>query len=1301
MSSGKNVAWPQVSFAVDRGGTFTDIMAFVFPSESSSEPELRTHKLLSQCPEYDDAPSTGIKHLLQEIVGEDKAVEKSTGKIDTTHIRSIRMGTTIATNALLEHTGVPSVLVVTKGFKDLLKIGTQARPDLFALNIKKTQPVSTFTVEATERVRIIKDGTVGFSEDPSASAVKGQGGESIEVVVPLDEDHIREQLKEVRAKEDSVKSIAISLLHGHTFTEHEAKIAKIARELGFTHVSTSHQLMPMIKYVPRTTTTSVDAYLTPLLTSYVAGFRAKFTTFENTELLFMQSDGGLTSANGFHGFRAVLSGPAGGVVGFMRSVTEQLGQVDIVGFDMGGTSTDVSRCEGDKIEHVVEAEVAGVTLQAPQLDIRTVAAGGGSILAWKNGMYTVGPDSAGAMPGPACYGRGGPLTVTDANLVLGHIHTEHFPKVFGKTGTEPLNPGASKKLFEEMAKTVSDSLGKTLSVEEVAIGFLAVANEAMSRPIRATTEAKGHRPADHVLAVFGGAGGQHGCSVADRLGIQRVFVPKHASVLSAVGIGLADIVEDVQRSISITIESKSDDTKLKSIWTAINEGLKELNDRASKVLRDRGFTDKDISAELFVNMRFSGTTTAMMIRVDDAGSVLQVDAIIRRFVESYKKQFGFTMPNRAICIDDLRVRASGNKATNSSTARKKPEEIDVTFPDAAQPQQTAKVYFDGAGWTDTPVVESSTNLKTTTKGPILMLLKGSTVVVEPGCTATVSELGNITIRTAAVSKKMSVELDPLPLSVFAHRFMSIAEQMGVALQRTALSTNIKERYDFSCGLFDGNGSLVANAPHIPVHLGAMGRAIEYQKKLLGDSWKPNDVIVTNDPSVGGSHLPDITVITPCWHSGRVVFFIASRGHHSDIGGSTPGSMPPFSKDIKEEGAIIRSFKLVEDGVFQEEGVTELLMAPGKIPGLSGCRAIVDVISDLKAQVAANRRGVDLITQLIDTTGLDVVEAYMGHIQNVAESSIRGVLKNLAKKYGSTLEYEDAMDDGTTIAVKIDIDEKEGAATFDWTKCGSQVIGSTNCPVAVVRSAILYSLRCLVGDDIPLNEGAMRPITVLTKPSTILHPQPHLPVVGGNVLTSQRITDVILMAMRAVACSQGCMNNFTFGNDKFAYYETIAGGSGAGDGFDGASAVQTHMTNTRITDPEIMEVRYPLLLTEFSIRTGSGGKGKWMGGEGVRRTVLFLADVHAVLLSERRALQPRGLSGGGDGARGLNLVYASQDRPPDRDAVIQPLKSLTAANIWTLKESLAVNIGAKNTVHVKAGETVLILTPGGGGFGQHQ
>ncbi|CAB1341068.1 unnamed protein product [Coregonus sp. 'balchen'] len=1104
-------------FAIDRGGTFTDVFARLPDGRE------RVLKLLSHDPQnYKDAPTEGIRRVLEEETGQAFPREQP---VETSLIGWIRMGTTVATNALLERQGERTALLVTKGFKDLLHIGTQARPKLFDLEVAVPDVLYEEVIEVDERVVLRQDGCQLPRKEPKR-IVTGSTGDSLEVWRELDMQRVEEDLRGVLSR--GISSLAVLLLHSYTWSAHEKAVGSLARRLGFNQVSLSSEVMPMVRAVPRGYTVCADAYLTPKIRQYLKGFTSGFRGgLEGVSVLFMQSDGGLTPMEQFCGSRAVLSGPAGGVVGYAITSYSQTENKPVIGFDMGGTSTDVSRYAG-QYEHVFEATTAGVTLQAPQLDINTVAAGGGSCLFFRSGMFVVGPESAGAHPGPACYRKGGPLTVTDANLALGRLLPSFFPRIFGPGEDEPLSSEETMDHFHQLTREINHFLstnqsqssangcghsnsrvmsGKSeMSMEEVAMGFIRVANEAMCRPIRALTQAKGHDTSQHVLACFGGAGGQHACAIARALGMKTVFIHKYSGVLSAYGLALADVVEEVQ--------------------------------------------------------------------------------------EPYLKEFGFTIPDRPIMVDDVRVRGSGKSGIKSVTNTK----MGSGFPKATT---ITKCYFED-GYLDTSVyLWEELPCDHNIPGPAIIIDKNSTILVEPSCVAHLTEGGDVCIAVGSDPHcLLGTELNTVQLSIFSHRFMSIAgqlvpreevlkegnrkekedEQMGRVLQRTSISTNIKERLDFSCAVFGPDGGLVSNAPHIPVHLGAMQETVQYQIKSIGSTIKEGDVILSNHPCAGGSHLPDLTVITPVFRRGvsGPVFFVASRGHHADIGGITPGSMPPNSTSLQQEGAVFTSFKLVTGGVFQEE--------------------------DLRAQVAANQRGSTLVGELIDSYGLAVVQAYMGYIQTNAELAVRDMLKEFARRRrqqtGSLeVKAEDFMDDGTPIRLR-------GSAVFDFTGTGTEVWGNCNAPRAITFSALIYCLRCMVGQDIPLNQGCLTPIKVIIPSGSILQPSQNAAVVGGNVLTSQRVVDVIFRAFEVCAASQGCMNNVTFGSEGNGYYETVAGGAGAGPGWTGRSGVHSHMTNTRITDPEILEKRYPVVLEHFSLRPGSGGAGEYRGGDGVIRKLLF-------------------------------------------------------------------------------------------------
>ena len=1237
-------------FSIDRGGTFTDVYAEV-PGESG----FRVAKLLSEDPDnYDDAPREGIRRILEDVTGQSFDPEG----FDSDLIEWIRMGTTVATNALLERKGARTLLLITRGFGDLLQIGNQTRPDLFDLEIRKPELLYEKVHEIQERVRLL-----GTDEDPgSREVVKGSTGENFLVLEKPDTQAIEKLLRS--AHEEGFRSVAVVFMHAYAFSEHEKTVGKLAQTIGFSQVSLSHEVMPMVKIVARGDTTMVDAYLTPHIKKYLSSFRSGFRDgLKKSELLFMQSDGGLTDSSQFKGSNAILSGPAGGVVGY--AMTSRLG-MPVIGFDMGGTSTDVSRYGGD-YELVHETETAGVRIQAPQMHIKTVAAGGGSRLFFRNGLFEVGPDSAGAHPGPACYRKNGPLAVTDANLILGRLNPDYFPKIFGSGQDQALDREASQKAFDQLTAEINawgKSHGqKTKSREDVALGFLKVSNEVMIRPIREISVMRGFDIKEHALACFGGAAAQHACSLARELGIGTIFIHRFAGILSAYGMGLADIVSERQEPSASVFNHENSEILL--------QRLKEMEDQEIETLLTRGHNPDTIVARSFLNLRYQGTDTALMIPKPedrDFGYAFQ---------NTYRREFGFELKDREILVDDLRVRVMAK----SSALQQFPITVLEGPP---KPDSVTRCFFE-EGWLETPVyLIEKLGAGHVLEGPSMLIQQTSTIIIEPQCSARITEFGDVRIQVgSAAKKKIGTELDPVQLSIFSNLFMSVGEQMGRTLQRTAISTNIKERLDFSCAIFDESGKLVANAPHVPVHLGAMSDAVCRQIDIQGENLIEGDVLVSNHPVAGGSHLPDITVITPVWKSGKPIFYVASRGHHSDIGGISPGSMPPFSRKLLEEGACILSFKLVEKGVFNEEGISELLLEPGKIerePGesaMSGARNLADNISDLKAQVAANQRGIDLLLEMVDHYSLQTVQAYMKYIQENAEQAVRSMLQNLSLREGmdelDSLEAIDHLDDGSPIALKITIDRKDGSAVFDFSGTGPELWGNLNAPLAVTNSAILYGLRCLIRQDIPLNQGCLNPIRVIVPPGTLLSPSEKAGVVGGNVLTSQRVTDVIFRAFHAGAASQGCTNNFTFGNHRFGYYETIGGGSGAGDSWHGTSGVHTHMTNTRITDPEILERRFPVMLREFSLRRDSGGKGAFRGGDGLVREVEFLEPLNAAILSERRVYPPYGLEGGKPGKCGANLFIRN--------------------------DGSVLYLGGKNEVRALPGERMRIETPGGGGYGK--
>ena len=1319
-------------FCIDRGGTFTDVYAEVPGPTPGAPPSHRTLKLLSEDPaNYESAPREGIRRVLEEVTG--KKIPRD-APVPTNQIEWIRMGTTVATNALLERQGARTALVTTRGFKDLLAIGNQARPNIFDLAIEKPGALYETVVEVDERVRVLPSEVFPetyLENDPRVTKNTATGERAL-VETPLDVDALRPRLRALR--EDGVEALAVVLLHSYVFPDHEKKIGALASELGFEQVSLSSQLVPMVRAVPRGHTACVDAYLTPKTREYLRVFLSGFDEgLSGVKVSFMQSDGGLTPADRFTGYKAILSGPAGGVVGYAVTTSldaaaedrdaEDLDAEDLdaadrgegdgnsvrskkktprpppcIGFDMGGTSTDVSRYDG-VFEQVTETETAGVAIQAPQLDITTVAAGGGSALSFRSGTFRVGPESVGSQPGPVCYRKGGErLSVTDANVLLGRVQPGYFPKIFGPDESQPLDHEATKRSFEREADRINAELAqisradgnaapKPLTPEEIALGYLKVADEAMCRPIRQITESKGHETSAHVLAAFGGAGPQHACAVARALGIKRVFVHRFCGILSAYGMGLADVVVEAQRPFAgaLMTNASSNDEEGSTNEATLSRAAEVARALAASLvsdLRTQGFdAETSVRTETLLNLRYDGTDTAMMVAEPPDGDY------VAAFKERFTREYGFDLAGRDLRIDDVRVRGVGA----TELLRRVPVDDEDASPSATnpaprsppEPDSVARVYFDD-GWRDTPIfLIEQLRCGCVVRGPAVIMNGTATVLVEPGCVATLTQFGDLRVdvgvdetpgvdvsasassRSAAprrvTSRKAAVPRvpDPVQLSIFSNRFMGVAEQMGRTLQRTSVSTNIKERLDFSCALFDPSGGLVANAPHVPVHLGAMSSTVRWQiehwcgsqgndasDRTHKEGLREGDVLVTNHPRAGGSHLPDITVVTPVFRDGVVVFFVASRGHHADVGGSTPGSMPPFSRSIEDEGVAIKAFKLVRAGVYDEKGATALF---------EHSRAPADNLSDLNAQAAANRRGAALLDELIDEHGLETVQAYMRFVQANAELAVRDMLKETARgllaetargasdasepkanertdERTVVLRAEDRMDDGSAIRLELRLDASDGSATFDFAGTSPEVYGNWNAPPAVTCAAVIYCLRCLVNQEIPLNEGCLAPVTLKIPEGCFLAPSEDAAVVGGNVLTSQRVTDVCLAALRACANAQGCMNNLTFGDESFGYYETIGGGAGAGPTWAGASGTQCHMTNTRITDPEILERRFPVLVRAFEIREGSGGVGKHRGGDGLRREIEFLRPITVSVLTERRVFAPRGVAGGGTGRR---------------------------------------------------------------------
>ena len=1168
-------AW---TFSIDRGGTFTDIVA------RSPEGQRIVRKLLSDNPElYDDAAVAGIRQIFDEAGG---------GVIDT-----VKMGTTVATNALLERKGEDVLLAITAGFRDALRIGYQARPEIFARRILLPEPLYSRVVEVDER----------FSA----------GGE---IIRPLDVEAARSAF--LAAFEEGYRSLAIVLMHGWLHQAHEAELAKMAREIGFTQVSASHEVEPLIKLIGRGDTAVVDAYLSPVLRSYVD--KVVSGLGGDGRLLFMQSNGGLTDASAFRGKDAILSGPAGGIVGMVRTA-QQAGFDRLIGFDMGGTSTDVSHFAGS-YERTSERAVAGVRVRAPMLEIHTVAAGGGSICHFDGHRFRVGPDSAGAVPGPACYRRGGPLTITDCNLILGKILPEHFPHVFGPGGDQPIDLPAAQARCREVAAQA----GK--SEEEVAEGFVRIAVENMANAIKQISIARGHDVTRYVLVCFGGAGGQHACLVADALGIERVLIHPLAGVLSAYGMGLADRIEIRQRSLG---------------GRDAEEGFRELADEASLALRRQGVANPEIRRR--VALRYEGSDTALEV---EAGPDMSA-----RFERAHRTRFGF-LSESAIVAETIIVEAVGRgESLDSATV---PASVVIEARDAVT--DAGRQLYDRGSLAANQIVG----------GPAVIVEQTATTIVEAGWQAETDALSNLLLTRTEARKgppAMGAGVDPVTLEVMGNLFMAIAEEMGVALQNTASSVNIKERLDFSCALFDRAGNLIANAPHIPVHLGSMGDSIRTIIEARGEGRDgrgilADDVYVLNAPYRGGTHLPDITVVMPVFVADEKepAWFVAARGHHGDIGGIAPGSMPPNSRQVHEEGVLIDNFLLVDRGRFRESELRDLL-ASGDWPARNPDRNV----ADLKAQVAACTRGANELRRVAGEYKREVIDAYMGHVMAYAEEAVRRLIDRLDD---GDFHYE--LDNGSVICVSISVNRKARSAIVDFAGTSDQQSDNFNAPYSICRAATLYVFRTLVDDRIPLNDGCMRPIELRVPQGSMLNPQYPAAVVAGNVETSQAITDCLFAAVRALAPSQGTMNNFTFGNGRHQYYETIAGGAGAGPDFDGASAVQTHMTNSRLTDPEILETRYPVRLERFAVRRGSGGEGAHRGGDGVERDIRFLEPMDAGILSNRRRIPPRGIEGGGDAKPGVNSIVRSDGRV----------------------EGLSATASAR----MQAGDRFIIETPGGGGYG---
>lgn len=1195
-------------FWIDRGGTFTDIVA------RTPLGNLKAHKLLSENPEqYQDAALQGIRELMG--IDADAAIPSSA-------IANVKMGTTVATNALLERKGERTLLAITKGFRDALEIGYQARPDIFAREIIKPELLYEAVVEVDERIR--------------ANGAVEQA---------LDQTNARIDLQS--AFDTGIRSLAIVLMHSWRAPEHEQILAEIARDIGFSQISVSHDVSPLMKLVGRGDTTVVDAYLSPILRRYVDQIADELNIGDgDTRLMFMQSSGGLTAADMFQGKDAILSGPAGGVVGAVET-SALAGHHKVIGFDMGGTSTDVSHYDG-QLERAFETEVAGVRMRAPMMMIHTVAAGGGSILHFDKGRFQVGPDSAGANPGPACYRRGGPLTVTDANVMLGKLRPEFFPTIFGETADQPLDIEAVRTGFEALASEIGDGR----SGEEIAEGFLQIAVENMANAIKKISVQRGYDVSDYALTCFGGAGGQHACAIADTLGMETVIVHPFSGILSAYGMGLADIRANRNKTIALELNSDSE-SELELVQKTLEQQVR------NEMLR-QGVESADSHINSFAHIRYDGTDSAIPVRLTNSNQ-MRVE-----FETAHKKQFGFVFENKNLVVESLEVEGVGGGAAI--------EEADQPLSDqSAQMDKQFDVFVGGTMQSSGIYPRANLAHGNSIKGPALIIEPHQTIMVEPGWTAQVNIKNHVILnRTEKLDRGFAIGTeaadggaDPVLLEIFNNLFMSIAEQMGVTLQNTAYSVNIKERLDFSCAVFSGVGSLIANAPHMPVHLGSMDRSVETIIRLNKGAIKPGDVFALNAPYNGGTHLPDITVCTPVFDETNsfVRFWVASRGHHADVGGSAPGSMTPLATNVDEEGVLFDNFKLVDQGAFQEEALVHL-MTDHPYP----VRNVVQNVADLKAQIAANEKGVQELARMVDQFTLPVVEAYMRHVQDNAEESVRRVIEVLKD---SSFEYK--TDQGAVIKVKITVDREKREATVDFT--GTSPVQNTNfnAPEPVTRAAVLYCFRVMVDGDIPMNAGCLKPINIIIPDDCMLRPSYPAAVVAGNVETSQHVTNALFGALGVMAASQGSMNNLTFGNDIYQYYETICSGSPAGRGFNGTSGVHVHMTNSRLTDPEILEFRFPVLLEDFHIRKRSGGTGKWTAGDGTKRTIRFLEEMDCAILSSHRTIRPHGLEGGAPGELGSTFVRRL-------DGQIEELK------------------GCGQTI-LKAGEAVTIITPTAGGFGE--
>ena len=1193
-------------FWIDRGGTFTDIVA------RQPDGSLHTKKLLSENPEaYRDAAVEGIRRFLDVKPGERVPAEK---------IATVKMGTTVATNALLERKGEQTALIITKGFRDALRLGYQARPDIFAKNIILPEQLYDLVVEVEERV--LADGTV-------ESAITDQA--------------IDEALDAV--EKAGYQSLAITLMHAYAYPEHEARIAERARARGtIAQVSVSHEVSPLVKLVGRGDTTVVDAYLSPILRRYVNQV-AEELGVEGTgcRLMFMMSSGGLTAADLFQGKDAILSGPAGGVVGAVETAA-MAGFDKIIGFDMGGTSTDVSHYAGT-YERAFDTEVAGVRMRAPMMRIHTVAAGGGSILHYKDERFQVGPDSAGANPGPACYRRGGPLAVTDANVMVGKLQPSLFPSIFGPGQDQPLDADVVTEKFAALAAEIGDGRAP----EEIADGFLRIAVENMANAVKTISVQRGYDVTQYALVSFGGAGGQHACAIADRLGMTTVHIHPFSGLLSAYGMGLASIYASRTKAM---VEPLREETR-----AALTKLIDTLSAQVLDELTGQGVEEASIVSRPILHLRYEGTDTTIPLDF----STRDIIGIAQTFESEHKAQFGFTYPGRAIIVESVELQGE------DGTVSGRDEAAEATIDGEAKQAETTRIFTEGK-WHEAAIVRRADAARgQTVTGPAILVEDHQTVVIEPGWQARFTERDHLVLTRIEAKRRddaIGTKADPVMLEVFNNLFMSIAEQMGETLQKTASSVNIKERLDFSCAVFDKDGALVANAPHMPVHLGSMDRSVEAIIRQNVGTVKPGDVYALNAPYNGGTHLPDITVVTPVFDPDEkeIIFWVASRGHHADVGGTAPGSMTPLATTVEEEGVLFDNFKVIDQGGFREEALRTLLTDhPYPV------RNAEQNIGDLKAQIAANEKGVHEMRKMVAQFGWDVVSAYMGHVQDNAEESVRRVLERL-----DDAEIAYPTDQGAVIKVKITVDRDKREATVDFTGTSDQQGNNFNAPEPVARAAVLYVFRVLTEQPIPMNAGCLKPINLIIPDGCMLRPRYPAAVVAGNVETSQHVTNAMFCATEALGSAQATMNNLTFGNATYQYYETICSGAPAGPGFDGTSGVHTHMTNSRLTDPEVLEMRFPVVLEDFHIEKGSGGKGKWNAGDGTRRVIRFREHMDCAVLSSHRQVPPPGVQGGAPGRVGKAEVRRN------------------SGDVETLRSC--------DQTELDAGEAIIITTPTGGGYG---